>query len=108
MMHKALHHRDDIDRLYVSRKEGGRGLVSVEDSVDTSLRRLKDYIKKSKCNANNTRINRTAISRKQKCEEKQLYGYIKRKTVAYSYACRIVTTTLFFRKIYLSLYLKGY
>ena len=23
-MHKALHHRDDVDRLYVSRKEGGR------------------------------------------------------------------------------------
>ena len=25
-MHKALHPRDDVDRLYVSRKEGGRGL----------------------------------------------------------------------------------
>ena len=23
-MHKALHLRDDVDRLYVSRKEGGR------------------------------------------------------------------------------------
>ena len=23
-MHKALHPRDDVDRLYVSRKEGGR------------------------------------------------------------------------------------
>ena len=29
-MHKALHPRDD--RLYVSRKEGGRGLASIEDS----------------------------------------------------------------------------
>ena len=33
-MHKALHARDDVDRLYVSRKEEGRGLASIEDSVD--------------------------------------------------------------------------
>ena len=45
-IHKALHPRDDIDRLYVSRKEGGRGLASIEDSVDASLQRLKDYIQK--------------------------------------------------------------
>ena len=31
-MHKALHPRDDVDRLYVSRKEGGRGLASTEGS----------------------------------------------------------------------------
>ena len=36
-MHKALHPRDDVERLYVSRKEGGRGLASIEDSVDTSI-----------------------------------------------------------------------
>ena len=46
-MHKALHPWDDIDRLYVSRKEGRR-LASIEDSVDTSKRRLEDDIKKSK------------------------------------------------------------
>ena len=45
-MHKALHPRDDIDRLYVSRKEGGRGLVSTGDSVDASIQRLEDYIEK--------------------------------------------------------------
>ena len=45
-MHKALHHRDDVDRLYVSRKEGGRGLASIEDTVDASIQRLKDYIEK--------------------------------------------------------------
>ena len=28
-MHKALHPRDNVDRLYVSRKEGGRGLVRI-------------------------------------------------------------------------------
>ena len=45
-MHKALHPRDDVDRLYVSRKEGGRGLASIEDSVDTSIQRLEDYIQR--------------------------------------------------------------
>ena len=42
-MHKALHPRDDVDRLYVSRKEGGRGLFSIEDSVDASIQRLRLY-----------------------------------------------------------------
>ena len=48
MIYKALHLRDDIDRLYVSRKEGGRGLTSIEDSVDAPIQCLKDFIKKSK------------------------------------------------------------
>ena len=43
-MHKALHPRDDVDRLYVSRKEGGRGVASIEDSVDASIQRLEDYM----------------------------------------------------------------
>ena len=46
-MHKALHLRDDVDRLYVSRKEGERGLASIEDTVDVSIQRLEDYIKKN-------------------------------------------------------------
>ena len=40
-MHKALHPRDDIDSLYVQRKEG-----SIEDSVDASMQWLEDYIEK--------------------------------------------------------------
>ena len=46
-MHEALRLRDDADRLYVPRKLGGRGLTSIEDSVDTSIQRIEDYIKKS-------------------------------------------------------------
>ena len=41
-LHKALHPRDDIDRLYVSRREGGRGLASIEDGIDV----VEDYIEK--------------------------------------------------------------
>ena len=46
LLHKALHPRDDVERLYVPRKEGGRELASIEDSVDASIQRLEDYIEK--------------------------------------------------------------
>ena len=68
-IHKALHSRDDIDRLYVSKKEGRRGPASIEDRVDLSIRELEDNIKKSKerlimATRNSTddiKINRTTI-----------------------------------------------
>ena len=78
-MHKALHPWDDVDRLYVSRKEGGRGLTSTEDTVDASIQ-LEDYIEKNRLikdtrnKINNTRINTTETTRKQKWEEKQFNG----------------------------------
>ena len=50
--HKDLHLRDDIDRLYMSRKKGGGGLTSIEDKVDASIQRLEDYIKKEKRKTN--------------------------------------------------------
>ena len=85
-MHKVLHPRDDVDRLYVSRKEGGRGLASIEDNVDASIRLLKDYIEKHeeglitaiRNDTVNTMDNRMTITRKQKWEGKQLYGRFKR------------------------------
>ena len=84
-MHKAIHPRDDVDRLYMSRKEGGKGIASIEDSVDPSIQRLEDYIlmrggrliAATRNNTVNVRTNRTTINRKQKCEEKQLYGRFK-------------------------------
>ena len=45
MLHKAS---EKGHRLYVLRKEGGRGLTSIEDWIDASVQGLKDYIKKSK------------------------------------------------------------
>ena len=66
---------------YVSRKEGGRRLASIEDSVDASNERLEDYIEKrgkrlikaTRNNTHNTMNNRT-ITRKQKLKEKKFYG----------------------------------
>ena len=44
-MHKSLHPRDYVDRLYVSRKER-RGLTFIEENADASIQRLKEYIEK--------------------------------------------------------------
>ena len=84
-IHKALHPIDDVDGLYVSRKERGRGLASIEASVDASLQQLEDYIEKhegglitaSRNDTDNTMANRMTITRKQKWEEKLLYGRFK-------------------------------
>ena len=45
-MYKALYTRDNFDRLYESRKEEGRGLVSSEYCIDASIQQLEDYIRK--------------------------------------------------------------
>ena len=42
-MDKALHPRNDVERLYVSRKEGGRGLASIKDTVDASIQGLEKH-----------------------------------------------------------------
>ena len=86
IMHKALHPRDDVNRLYVSRIEGGRGLASIEDSVDTSILQLEDYIQKHdrelitaiRNDTDNTMDSRMTTTRKQEWEGKQLYGRFKR------------------------------
>ena len=46
MMHNALHPRDDVDRFYESRKEG-KGLVTIQGSLNASIQVQEDYIKKS-------------------------------------------------------------
>ena len=40
----ALHPKSDVDRLYIPRKEGGRGLISIEDCVELRIRGLEVYI----------------------------------------------------------------
>ena len=83
-MHKTMHIRDDVDRLYVSRKE--RGLASIEDSVEASIERLEDHIENhgtrlitaTRKNTDNMRTSGTTITRKQKWEEKQLNERFKR------------------------------
>ena len=40
MMHKALYSRENIDRLYLKRNVGGRGLTSIEDHVHEAVHGL--------------------------------------------------------------------
>ena len=76
-MHKVLHHRDDVDRLYVPRKEGGRCLPSIEDSVDTSIQRLEDYKEKHERGLI-TAIRNNTDKTMDNLERKQPYGRFKR------------------------------
>ena len=40
----ALHPKSDVDRLYIPRKEGGRGLIFIEDCVELAIRSLEVYV----------------------------------------------------------------
>ena len=40
----ALNHKLDVDRLYIPRKEGGRGLISIEDCAELAIRGLEVYV----------------------------------------------------------------
>ena len=46
-IYKALHPRADVDRLYLARKKGGRGLLSVEDMVNLEKTSLAEYANNS-------------------------------------------------------------
>ena len=49
-MNRALHPKADVDRLYVSRNEGGRGIMSIEECVRIEECSLSDYVKKIETN----------------------------------------------------------
>ena len=66
--------RVNIDRQYVSRKEEGRGLASMEDSIDALIQQLENNIEKrseglfttTRNDTDHTMANRMTIIRKQK------------------------------------------
>ena len=75
---------DDIDKLYVSRKEEERRLTNIKNCMDAPIQRLAHYIKRIKINNSigNRSANRkrkTIKTRKKKWKEKQVYGYIKQQ-----------------------------
>ena len=86
-IHKTLHLKDKVNRLYVTRKEKRRRLAIIEDCVDAATLGSEEYTKKSKQkiitadnnnNKNNSKTKRKIEfikSRKQKWGEKYLYGY---------------------------------
>ena len=40
----ALHPKSNVGKLYIPRKEGGRGLISIEDCVELAIRGLNGYV----------------------------------------------------------------
>ena len=77
-MHKALHPREDVDWLYLSWNEGGRGFASIEDSVDALIQRPEDYTNEGLITAirndrDNTIDDRMTTTRKQKLVRKNNY-----------------------------------
>ena len=44
-MHKMLHPKADVERLYIPRKYGGRGLIDVETAFKTATVGLDHYLK---------------------------------------------------------------
>ena len=44
IIYGALHPKSDVDRLYIPRKEGGRGLISIEDCVELVISGSEVYV----------------------------------------------------------------
>ena len=40
----GLHPKSDVDRLYIPRKDAGRGLIAIEDCVELAVRGLEVYV----------------------------------------------------------------
>ena len=81
-IHKALYPRADADRLYVSRKEGGRGIARIDDSVVTSIQWLEDDIEKYEVgliairNYTDNTMDKRMTTRKRKWEENNIMGVL--------------------------------
>ena len=65
--------RANTSRLYVTRKDGGRGSISVEDAVDQSILGLKNYVPK------NTETLHSAVRVTEECGIESTDHFKKRK-----------------------------
>ena len=43
-IYQAFHTQGDVDRIYFECSKSGRGLISVEDSVDIDIESLTEYV----------------------------------------------------------------
>ena len=43
-MYGGLHPTSDVDRLYIPKKDGGRGLIATEDCVELAVSGLETYV----------------------------------------------------------------
>ena len=89
-LHHALHQQADIERLYFKRSEGGRGLTSVEVSVNSEINSLSRYVESCsgplfeavykeevlRCQAKSCEAASLQRERKERFQEKQLHWQI--------------------------------
>ena len=47
-MYNGFHPKSNVDQMYPSRNEGGRGLIGVQDTVKTAILGLRNYVRNSK------------------------------------------------------------
>ena len=47
-MHYGFHPKSKVDQLYLSRSEGSRGLLGVQDTVETTILGFRNYVRDSK------------------------------------------------------------
>ena len=73
-IYKSLHPRSDIDRLYVPRKKGGRGLRSLEDLVLIEKTSLAEYVNNSQEPSTTQKKEETEKVREDKLRRKTLHG----------------------------------
>ena len=98
-IHGTLHPRSNVSRLYLPRREGGRGLISLEDARNTEERNIYVYISQSQehlLKATWKRKNVDEIETPKEYKErmkrkrtedwsgKQLHGQFERETVELS------------------------
>ena len=83
----AFHMRGSVDRLYIKRKEGGRGLISIEECVRKEEKSMCKYVKESEEwmlkvigkdmseDENGEEYSKRVMSeRKQRLKEKKIHG----------------------------------
>ena len=90
----GLHPEFDVDILYIPRKNGGKGLIAIEDCVELAVRGLEVYVHESQeiliQAAGRYKLNGVEAAsvlkkarkekRLQDCEEKTLHGQYLRQT----------------------------
>ena len=94
-IHGALHPRSNVSRLYLPRREGGRGLISVEDAINFEERNINVYVcqsqerllkaawKRKNVNEIETPKEYKEKMKRKRTEDwsgKQLHGQFKRET----------------------------
>ena len=71
-MYRMHHPKADVDRLYLTRSEGGRGLIQAELTYKITAAGLETYLKESKDN-----MMKLVLEQER---EKKLYSVVKEAT----------------------------